>query len=132
MHEPAMFPEPDTFRPERFLETHDPRLLDFDLPLGFGRRICVGLHLARASLFITVSRILCAFDILPARGETGDVDGSDDTQGEAILPDRWSFTNGFNSKPVSFPCVVKARDMRHAQGVEREWEVAKERLGKWQ
>ena len=40
MHDPNMFPDPDNFMPERFLETTDPRLQTFDLPFGWGRRIC--------------------------------------------------------------------------------------------
>ena len=122
MHDPAMFPSTDEFIPERFLETTNPRLQDFELPFGFGRRICVGMHLARNSLFITISRILWAFDILPLVADNG----------EPVLPDRWDFTNGFNSKPVSFRCQIKARSARAAECVEREWEGAKERLGKWQ
>ncbi|RPD53731.1 cytochrome P450 [Lentinus tigrinus ALCF2SS1-7] len=122
MHDPEMFPNPDEFRPERFLETDDPRLRDFELPFGFGRRICVGMHLARNSLYISVARIIWAFDILPARDEHG---------GE-ILPDRWDFTNGFNSKPVSFRCIVKPRTVRATECIQREWESAKEHLGKWE
>ena len=122
MQDPVMFPSPDEFRPERFLETTDPRLQDFDLPFGFGRRICVGMHLAKNSLFITMSRILWAFDILPAIG----------ADGKHIIPDPWNFTNGFNSKPVSFPCTLKCRSSRAKECIEREWDAAKERLGKWQ
>jgi len=44
-----MFPEPETFRPERFMETEDPRLRNFDLPFGFGRRQCPGIHLGEPS-----------------------------------------------------------------------------------
>ena len=121
MHDPAMFPEPDTFRPERFLETHDPRLLDFDLPFGFGRRICVGLHLARASLFITVSRILWAFDILPAVDETG----------REVLPDVNNFTNGFNSRPVSFDCRLVPRNERIKDTIRGEAAGAQEKLAGW-
>ncbi|KAF5379529.1 hypothetical protein D9615_006568 [Tricholomella constricta] len=66
MHDPVMFPFPDEFRPERFMETSDPRMKTFELPFGFGRRICPGMHLALNSLIINVSRILWAFDILPA------------------------------------------------------------------
>ena len=40
MHDPNMFPDPDSFMPERFLETTDPRFQTFDLPFGWGRRIC--------------------------------------------------------------------------------------------
>lgn len=127
MHDPEMFPSPDTFRPERFLETSDPRLREFELPFGFGRRICVGMHLARNSLFISIARILWAFDILPAR-----TDAEGGGRDEEILPDRWNFTNGFNSKPVSFPCTVKIRSVRAAEGVEKEWDVARQKLDKWQ
>jgi hypothetical protein len=41
MHDPNIFPDPDNFMPERFLETTDPCLQTFDLPFGWGRRICV-------------------------------------------------------------------------------------------
>ena len=122
MHDPVMFPFPDEFRPERFLETTNPRLKDFDLPFGFGRRICVGMHLAKNSLFISIAQILWAFDILPITG----------ADGGPILPDPWEFTNGFNSKPVSFRCAVKPRSMKGVECVEREWEAARELLGKWQ
>lgn len=66
-----MFPSPEIFRPERFLETSDPRLQTFELPFGFGRRICPGMHLALNSLFINVARLLWGFDILPALDKNG-------------------------------------------------------------
>ena len=122
MHDPFMFPAPDEFRPERFLETTNPRLQDFDLPFGFGRRICVGMHLAKNSLFISIAQILWAFDILPIAG----------ADGRLMLPDPWEFTNGFNSKPASFQCAVKPRSMKGVECVEREWEAGRELLGKWQ
>lgn len=124
MHDPEMFPSPDTFLPERFLTSTHPRLqLDtFDLPFGFGRRICVGMHLALNSVFINVARILWAFDIQPAV----------DADGKAIIPDRWNYTNGFNSRPVSFQCIIKPRNQKVVECIEREVEGAKEHLNKWQ
>ncbi|KAI0718569.1 cytochrome P450 [Cerioporus squamosus] len=122
MHDPVIFPSPDEFRPERFLETDKPRLREFELPFGFGRRICVGMHLAKNSVYITTARILWAFDILPATDE----------HGKRIIPDRWDFTNGFNSKPVSFKCTIKPRTTKVAGCIVREWEGTKDRLGKWQ
>lgn len=122
MHDPVMFPEPDTFRPERFLETTDPRLQNFELPFGFGRRICVGMHLGLNSLFINVARILWGYDILPAIDE----------HGKEVVPDPWNFTDGFNSRPVSFECRVKPRNAKVIEAIEREYDAAKERLEKWQ
>lgn len=121
MQDPVMFPSPDEFRPERFLESDDPRMKDFDLPFGFGRRICVGMHLAHNSLFIAVARLLWAFTILPAL----------DAAGKPVFPDPWNFTNGFNSKPISFECRVKARSAGVGGRIGKEWESATERLEKW-
>lgn len=66
-----MFPSPDRFKPERFLAATDPRMKAFELPFGFGRRICPGMHLASNSLFINIARLLWAFDILPVLNEDG-------------------------------------------------------------
>ena len=122
MQDPVMFPSPDEFRPERFLETTDPRLQDFDLPFGFGRRICVGMHLAKNSLFITMSRILWAFDISPPVDENG----------AHILPDPNNFTLGFNSRPMPFGCVLKPRSEKIRELIMREGEAANESLAGWE
>ena len=71
MHDPDMFPNPDTFRPERFLESTDPRMQTFELPFGFGRRACPGMHLALNSLFINVAMVLHVFDITPPLDQNG-------------------------------------------------------------
>ncbi|KIJ63674.1 hypothetical protein HYDPIDRAFT_175981 [Hydnomerulius pinastri MD-312] len=122
MHDPIMFPDPDTFRPERFLETTDPRLQTFDLPFGWGRRICPGMHLSLNSLFINVSRILWAFDITPAV----------DANGNKIIPDSWNYTNGFNSRPVSFDCTITPRSTKVVECLQMEYENAKTRISDWQ
>ena len=102
MHDPVLFPNPDEFRPERFIETTNPRLVDFELPFGFGRRICPGMHLARNSIFINIARLMWAFDVRPAL----------DSEGKPIIPDSMNYTNGFNSKPVSFDCRIVPRNER--------------------
>ena len=63
MHDPEMFPLPDEFRPERFLETTDPRLRDFELPFGFGRRICPGRHFAKQEILACIAVVTAAFEI---------------------------------------------------------------------
>ena len=122
MHDPVMFPDPDDFRPERFLETTDPRLQTFELPFGFGRRVCPGMHLSLNSLFINISRILWAFDIQP----------SVDEMGRKVIPDSWAYTNGFNSRPESFDCIIQPRSEKASECIKAEWEMTKSRLGDWQ
>lgn len=141
-----MFPEPEDFRPERFLETSDPRLKDFDLPFGFGRRSCPGIHLALNSLFINISRILWAFDIKPVLDENGKnvLPGMRHTSTQRLkkrllidstlfLPaDSNNYTLGFNSRPVSFDCQFIPRNGKVAACIESEWQAAQSRLSEWQ
>ncbi|KAF9467168.1 cytochrome P450 [Collybia nuda] len=122
MQDPVMFPSPEMFRPERFLETSEPRLQTFELPFGFGRRVCPGMHLALNSLFINIARLLWAFDILPALSE-----GGPDT-----LPDPDNFTDGFNSRPVSFECRFVRRNVKVESCIEEEWQIAKGKLENWE
>ena len=56
MQDEELFPEPEKFKPERFLETDNPKLQNFTIPFGFGRRICPGLYIANQAVFIVVSR----------------------------------------------------------------------------
>ncbi|KAF9063805.1 cytochrome P450, partial [Rhodocollybia butyracea] len=56
-HDPTVFPDPHTFKPERFIETTDPRLINHKFGcFGFGRRVCPGIHVALQSLYIVISR----------------------------------------------------------------------------
>ncbi|KAG2125140.1 cytochrome P450 [Suillus clintonianus] len=62
--DPDVYPEPDTFKPERWID--DQGLLRDDLKLiiyGFGRRVCPGQHVANRSVFINSLLILWAFQL---------------------------------------------------------------------
>ncbi|KAF9015058.1 cytochrome P450 [Cyathus striatus] len=66
MHDDALYPEPNKFKPERFLK-QDGRQLPPD-PVtagvfGFGRRICPGRYLALNTAWITIASILACFNI---------------------------------------------------------------------
>ncbi|MEA5423599.1 cytochrome P450 [Synechococcus sp. CCY9202] len=53
---PAVYPDPETFRPERFLETsYSP--YEF-LPFGGGSRRCIGMAFAQYEMKVVLSRIL--------------------------------------------------------------------------
>ncbi|KAJ7470933.1 cytochrome P450 [Mycena latifolia] len=97
--DPELFPSPDEFKPERFLDTSDPRLLNYNIPFGFGRRLCPGQNIALQTLFITVVRILWAFNILPGM----------DQNGITILPFADDFTSGLVIRPTPFPCRFEPR-----------------------
>ena len=67
-----MYPRPDIFDPERFKGFTDKTGQNGDrvLPLdpwdyyfGYGRRVCLGTHLAQASAWLAMASILSAFEL---------------------------------------------------------------------
>ncbi|KAH9920814.1 cytochrome P450 [Amylocystis lapponica] len=68
LHDPEQYADPLEFKPERFLPSNgkeaerDPREVVF----GFGRRICPGIQLADASVFLSCAMSLAVFNICKA------------------------------------------------------------------
>jgi cytochrome P450 len=65
LHDPARYPEPDLFKPERFLNS-DGTLLDDPVltsVFGFGKRICPGRHFVDATLFMSIASLFSVFNI---------------------------------------------------------------------
>lgn len=87
---PTDFPSPDEFKPERYLAKNRlpyPHRQGYS-SFGFGRRVCSGQALAEQGLFITIARLLWAFDIkkaLDGDGKEMDVDTHSYTNGELLL-----------------------------------------------
>jgi cytochrome P450 len=73
LHDPEVYPDPEVFKPERFLNEdgslrEDPAM---SLVFGIGKRVCPGRHLVDATLFIVASSVLSVFDIKKAKDENG-------------------------------------------------------------
>jgi cytochrome P450 len=69
------YPDPFSFRPERFIKDGkiDPDVKDPLAAFGFGRRICPGRHMAQASVWIAAASMLASFDIAKAVNADGSV-----------------------------------------------------------
>ncbi|KAF7349235.1 Cytochrome P450 [Mycena sanguinolenta] len=71
-HDPDIFDEPEVFNPNRFIQSeHGTRQgMDTDFrdsfSFGAGRRICPGLHVARATMQLTAMRLIWAFSFSSA------------------------------------------------------------------
>lgn len=99
--EPKRYPDPDSFRPERWLEegwptfkeplTQYPNLQNFSA-FGFGRRICPGQNIAERSLYILISRIAWCCDISQKQSP----------EGKPIVPPSYDYITGFNVCDLPF------------------------------
>ncbi|KAJ7116496.1 cytochrome P450 [Mycena epipterygia] len=72
LHDESVYPDPHSFKPERFLKDGqlNPAVRDPDV-FGFGRRACPGRHMASDTLWIMVASMLSVFDITKAVDKDG-------------------------------------------------------------
>lgn len=62
---------PERFIPERYLPGGGATLTTADVAFGYGRRICPGRFMGRATDWIAIASILSALDISPALDKHG-------------------------------------------------------------
>ena len=79
---------------------------------GAGRRLCQGMHIADRSLFLSIARLLWAFNLEKAVG----------ADGREIVPDADALTQGFLIQPSPFPAKITPRSEHHAGVVRKGWE----------
>ncbi|KAG0702324.1 cytochrome P450 [Suillus ampliporus] len=102
LNDPRTYANPSQFNPERFLANDgkepetDPRTISF----GFGRRICAGLLLADASVWMSTVMSLAVFNISKAV-----------ENGVEITPEI-DHSSGTISHPKPFKCSIKPRSTK--------------------
>ncbi|XP_027005625.2 steroid 21-hydroxylase isoform X1 [Tachysurus fulvidraco] len=67
-HDPDVWPDPQSFRPERFLEGNG-SCLQALIPFGGGARLCLGESAAKMEMFLFTGYLLRDFQFLPASPE---------------------------------------------------------------
>ncbi|MCJ1364085.1 hypothetical protein MMC16_003194 [Acarospora aff. strigata] len=104
-HDPAVYPEPMTFRPERFLETptHKPEPDPRKFIFGYGRRICPGRYVADNALFITIAQFLAVFNVEKLV-----------ENGKVVEPEV-KFEPGMISHPIPYRTSIKPRSKVHEE-----------------
>ncbi|KAL3862704.1 hypothetical protein ACJMK2_008657 [Sinanodonta woodiana] len=87
LSDPAVWGDPEIFRPERFV-SEEGTLLHPDefIPFFTGRRNCLGESLARMELFLFISALVQRFEIMPPEGTTLDIKDVDGIFGGTHAP----------------------------------------------
>ncbi|KAI1261749.1 cytochrome P450 [Xylariaceae sp. FL1019] len=127
--DPDRHPEPRAFEPARYLDDDstaresavrsDAAKRDH-FSFGSGRRLCPGIDIAENGLYLSIVRILWAFNLTNEK----------DSEGHDIVPDPDKLTNGLASCPRSFPVRITPRSDKHAKVIRDEWDLAQDKLGR--
>ncbi|OJA20233.1 hypothetical protein AZE42_12696 [Rhizopogon vesiculosus] len=110
LNDPRTYFNPSEFNPERFLANDgkgpevEPRTICF----GFGRRICPGLHLADASVWLSAAMSLAVFNISKVV-----------ENGVEIMPE-FDSTSGTISHPKPFKCSIKPRSANASALIQQD------------
>lgn len=59
----SIFPHPELFNPQRWLDSDDPHLDRYLVNFSKGTRACVGINLARAEIVLTLATVFRKFDM---------------------------------------------------------------------
>ncbi|KAG1747567.1 cytochrome P450 [Suillus lakei] len=99
LNDPRTYAKPSQFNPERFLAKNgkEPEVEPRTMCFGFGRRICPGLHLADASIWISTAMSLAVFDI------------SKVVENDVEITPEVDPSFGSLSRPKPFKCSIKPR-----------------------
>ncbi|KAG8694708.1 hypothetical protein FRC09_009670 [Ceratobasidium sp. 395] len=100
LHDPALYPSPHIFLPQRHLEPN-PAQNPLRYVFGFGRRICPGVHLAADQPWLAMAGILSTFNIVPGK-----------TLQEAAQTRPWDMFefNGMTSQPKPLGFALTPRE----------------------
>lgn len=120
----TMYPEPDAFKPDRWLDakyptykeplTRYPTLMGHH-QFGFGRRVCQGQELVDAEMMTLCSAVIWAFSLERAY----------DVDGKAIPIKAYDYSTLLISRPLQFAFECKPRSAEKREQIVRQWDEAR-------
>ncbi|KAJ8583010.1 cytochrome P450 [Rhizopogon salebrosus TDB-379] len=110
LNDPQTYANPSQFNPERFLanDGKEPETEPRTICFGFGRRICPGLHLADASVWISAAMSLAVFEISKVVENGVDITPELDPMSSTI------------SHPRPFKCSIRARSAKSLALIQQD------------
>jgi cytochrome P450 len=140
---PRDFPNPDEFRPERFLnglQKPYPNAKGSN-PFGWGRRQCSGQPFAEQGLLYSLTRLIWAFDLKPGLDDnvcyfatplpSDFVASLQLSQSNEVKLDIFAYTESENMRPEPFKARFTPRNEKIHRLVMEEASVAREALRKY-
>jgi len=132
-HDPKLYSDPDAFDPDHFAGN---TILATELAngswekrdhygYGTGRRFCPGAHLAERSLFLTMAKLLWAYEIGPGRDEDGRVVKPD-------LDPATGYCEGFLVCANDFGAEFQVRGDTRKETILTEYGEAERSFGKYE
>ncbi|KAF9077346.1 cytochrome P450 2 Le.CYP2 [Rhodocollybia butyracea] len=99
--DPNVYSEPDTFMPERFLDSPTGPFTSINevYAFGFGRRVCGGRHMGDNTVWLAIASVLATLDLRKAKDSEGN---------EIDIPGE--YTKTFFCHPQPFQCNITPRD----------------------
>ncbi|KAF9523508.1 cytochrome P450 [Crepidotus variabilis] len=108
MHDERVFPEPDVFKPERFLDERGELLDSRVFAYGFGTHICPGRFIDSSNLWLLMASFLCCFNTSRAIDEAGN---------EVEINEEWlDFGAVIHKKPVA--CRITPRSIHKSSLID--------------
>ncbi|KAF9647627.1 cytochrome P450 [Thelephora ganbajun] len=111
-HDPEVFPKPDEFNPDRWLQDDMKSDRTYDLVFGTARRVCPGMHIARNSIEIDAMKLIWAFKFSKSKDPA--------TKRDKVY-DLNDFVKGILTGPSRFECEIAPRSSHHAEVIRREF-----------
>ncbi|KAI9444584.1 cytochrome P450 [Lactarius indigo] len=89
LHDPELYPDPEAFKPERFLDKDGKFVDDPLIPLAFGagRRHCPGRHFVDTVLFVMAASMVSVFNITKEKDKDGNEIPVSPPPYDTVLPD---------------------------------------------
>lgn len=106
LHDPELYPDPEAFKPERFLNEDGTKFRDdptISLAFGAGRRICPARHFVDATLFLVTASVLAVFNVTRAKDQNGQ-------EIPVVVPPPESIESDVAIYPPKFECSITPRD----------------------
>ncbi|KAJ5797968.1 uncharacterized protein N7503_007264 [Penicillium pulvis] len=122
-HTEELFPDHDTFDPDRYVD-HPKLANDYaGSPEWTSRRLCPGVHFAERNMWRIAAKLLWAYEFS---------EPVDTVTGKVISLDVNAYNPGILQAPLPFNVRIKVRSERHAATIEKELTGALDFLKQWE